>query len=176
MSGPQAVVIGVGNEYRRDDGIGPAVVDQLEKLCLPEVSVAQCDGEPTALLDLWSGVDLAIVVDAVLCEPSAPGRVWRTTVDTLRGRTRTASSHALGIPDAWPLGRALGRLPRDLVVIAVEAEQLDLGVGLSGPVAAAVPDIVSAVLGELARVGITSGSGRSPTRGDSFPREHHQQS
>lgn len=156
MSGPRAVVIGVGNEYRHDDGIGPIVAKRIEKLGLPGVSVELCDGEPTGLLDVWAGADLAVVVDAVLCDPSSPGRVWHTTVDALRGLTHAASSHALGIPDAVPLARLLDRVPAELVVLAVEAQRLDLGVGLSAPVAAAVPDVVAAVLTELARLGITS--------------------
>ncbi|WP_433560331.1 hydrogenase maturation protease [Nocardia sp. CA-151230] len=155
MNRPRAVVIGVGNDYRRDDGIGPEVVRYLEKLGLPGVSVEICDGEATGLLDLWADAELAVVVDAVLCEPSTPGRIWRTTVDTLRGLTHATSSHALGIPDALPLGRMLDRVPAELVVIAVEAQRLDLGFGLSGPVAAARPDVVAAVLAELARLGIT---------------------
>ncbi|QIS11339.1 hydrogenase maturation protease [Nocardia arthritidis] len=154
MTGPRAVVIGVGNEFRHDDGIGPRIATDLEKLGLPEVLVTLCDGEPAGLLDLWAGAELAVVVDAVLCEPCTPGRIWRTTVDALRGVTRAASSHAMGIPDALPLGRALGRVPDELVVIAVEAECLELGVGLSDPVAAAVPDVLAAVLAELARIGI----------------------
>ncbi|WP_433527492.1 hydrogenase maturation protease [Nocardia pseudovaccinii] len=154
---PQAVVIGVGNEYRSDDGIGPWVARDIEKLRLPGVLVTICDGEPTGLLDAWAGADLAVVVDAVLCEPCTPGRVWRTTVDALRGVTTATSSHALGIPDALPLGQVLGRVPRELVVIAVEAACLDLGVGLSEPVAAARPHVVQAVLAELSRVRIPTG-------------------
>ncbi|MEU7141651.1 hydrogenase maturation protease [Nocardia sp. NPDC046473] len=151
MTDPRAVVIGVGNKYRSDDGIGPLVAYQIEQLGLPGVLVTLCDGEPVALLDVWAGIDLAIVVDAVLCEPSTPGRIWRTDIDTLRGLTTAASSHALGVPDAVPLGRALDRMPGALVVIAVEAACLDLGLGLSEPVSAAVPRIVQAVLAELAR-------------------------
>ncbi|WP_228000303.1 hydrogenase maturation protease [Nocardia australiensis] len=157
MTGSQAVVIGVGNEFRRDDGIGPAVARDIEALDLSGVLVTVRDGEPTGLLDAWDGAELAVVVDAVECEPSTPGRVWRTTVDALRELTTATSSHALGIPDAVPLGRALGRLPRELVVIAVEAATLDLGVGLSGPVTAARPRVVQATLTELARAGIATG-------------------
>ncbi len=166
MSRVRAVVIGVGNDFRSDDGIGPAVATAIEKLGLPGVSVTLCDGEPAGLLDVWADVELAIVVDAVLCEPCTPGRIWRTTVDALRGVTRAASSHALGIPDALPLGRALGRVPDELVVIAVEAACLDLGVGMSEPVAAAVPRVVDAVLTELARLGITGqvGAARPPAQ------------
>ncbi|RMI33546.1 hydrogenase maturation protease [Nocardia stercoris] len=152
MSTARAVVIGVGNDYRRDDGVGPAVARRLEALGLPGVLVTVCDGEPTGLLELWDGAELAIVVDAVRCEPATPGRVWRTSVDALRGHTTATSSHALGIPDALPLGRLLGRVPRELVVIAVEAASLDLGAGLSEPVAAAVPEVISAIRAELRRV------------------------
>jgi hydrogenase maturation protease len=157
VTGPRAVVIGVGNEYRCDDGVGPAVASRIDRLRLPGVLVTVCDGEPTGLLDVWAGAELAIVIDAVLCEPSTPGRVWRTTVDALRGVTTATSSHALGIPDAVPLGRALGRVPRELVVLAVEAACLDLGVGLSQPVAAAIPEVIQAVRAELTRLGIATG-------------------
>ncbi|MGY4103106.1 hydrogenase maturation protease [Nocardia sp. R16R-3T] len=175
MSGVRAVVIGVGNEFRSDDGIGPAVAAAIDEMGLREVSVTVCDGEPAGLLDVWADVDLAIVVDAVLCEPCTPGRIWRTTVDALRGVTRTASSHALGIPDALPLGRALGRVPGELVVIAVEAASLDLGVGMSESVATAVSPVVDAVLMELARVGITTrriGTARQPAQAGNPARDH----
>jgi len=43
---PAVVVIGVGNPYRRDDGIGRAVVTRLHRRHLPGVTLAECDGEP----------------------------------------------------------------------------------------------------------------------------------
>ncbi|MFD2417081.1 hydrogenase maturation protease [Amycolatopsis pigmentata] len=145
------VVIGVGNEYRRDDGIGPAVATEIAGRDLPGVRAVVADGEPSALLEAWSGADLAVVVDAVMCEPATPGRIWPSIVDgradALRGGGGgAASSHALGIPEALLLGQALGRVPRRLVVLAVEAADLDLGTGLSEPVTAVFPEVVAAVL------------------------------
>lgn len=152
----KAVVIGVGNEYRRDDGIGPAVATEIGGRDLPGVRAVVADGEPSALLEAWSGAELAIVIDAVMCEPSTPGRIWPSAVSTVDGRLegrqgggRAASSHALGIPDALLLGQALGRVPRRLVVLAVEAADLDLGTGLSEPVAEAFPEVVAATLDYL---------------------------
>lgn len=156
MTSPHAVVIGVGNDYRRDDGIGPAAARELEKYALPGVLIAVCDGDPAGLLQAWDGADLAVVIDAIRCEPGTPGRIRRTTVDALCATTTATSSHALGVPDAFRLGRVLGRLPRELVVIAVEAARLDLGAGLSEPVAAALPLVVDAVRAELAHVGVTT--------------------
>ena len=143
------VIIGVGNEFRRDDGIGPALVEYLRPLDLPRVRLVIADGEPTQLLDAWSGADLAVVVDAVLLEPSVPGRIHRTSVEQIPRGGRVASSHGLGIPEALLLGQALDRIPRRMAVFAVEAAELGHGNGLSAAVAAALPDLAEAVLAEL---------------------------
>ena len=155
-----AVVIGVGNEYRRDDGIGPALVTALEDRWLPTVKLLVSDGEPARLLDDWAGVPLAIVVDAVLCDPSTPGEFYRTEVPLhvrphsdaeLDAHPHSAGSHSLGIPDALRLAQALDRLPQRLIVYAVEAADVSFGTEFSAPVAAALPRLVDAVLTELGR-------------------------
>jgi len=140
------IVIGVGNPYRRDDAVGLLVADAVARRGGHAV---QSDGEPVGLVLAWEGTDLAIVVDAVVCEPSTPGRVHRTTVEDLPPTRGGASSHGLGIPDAVALATVLDRMPRRLVVYAVEAADVGLGVGLSDEVAQAVPALVDQVLGEL---------------------------
>lgn len=149
MTASGAVVIGVGNPYRRDDGVGPAAIAQLEQHDLGDVRLTIADGEPSQLLDAWTGVELAIVIDAVLCEPSTPGLVHRTTIGELVPGGGSASTHGLGIPDAIRLGEALDRVPRQLVVLAVEAADLGFGSGLSPAVTDALPRLVRQVLAEL---------------------------
>ena len=150
MSAP--VVIGIGNEYRRDDGVGPALVAALEAHRPTGVKLIVSDGEPARLIEDWAGAPLAVVVDAVLCEPSVPGAIHRTELpDESAGlRTRPAGSHSLGIPDALRLAQVRDRLPKRLVVYAVEAGDVAFGTDLSAPVAAALPRLVDAVLSELA--------------------------
>ena len=96
MSGnPRAVVIGVGNEFRRDDGAAIEVIRRLGGAVPSGATPAGAvpgetahatvvhagaatagavpahtrllvsDGEPAALIDAWQGADLVIVVDAV---------------------------------------------------------------------------------------------------------------
>lgn len=158
MTGPpaRAVVIGVGNEFRGDDGLGPAVIALLRRLALPDVRLAVSHGEPTELLDLWSGTDVTIVIDAVCCEPATPGRIWTTTAAAMATFTTATSSHALGIPEAVKLGRVLDRVPEELVVIAVESERFDVGTHLSVSVTDALPRVVTTVLAELARHGFST--------------------
>ena len=149
MTAVSAVVIAVGNEFREDDGVGPAVIAELELLQPPGVRLVITDGEPTQLFDAWAGMPLAIVIDAVLCEPSTPGRVHRTTLSGPLRASAIASTHGLGIPEAVRLAEALDLAPHRLVVFAVEAERIGFGTGLSGPVARAVPEVVRAVMAEI---------------------------
>jgi hydrogenase maturation protease len=142
------VVIGVGNEFRRDDGAGPAVVGRLRDLAPPGVDLVVTDGEPTRLMEAWTGAALAIVVDAVRAEPAQPGRVHRFVVDRPGASVRTASSHGLGLDDAISLSVALDRMPGRLIVHAIEASDLAQGLGLTPAVAAAVGPVASAILAD----------------------------
>jgi hydrogenase maturation protease len=142
---PDTVVIGVGNPFRGDDGVGHRVVDGLVDRLGP-VRLCWSDGEPSRLIETWAGADLAVVVDAVVTG-AAPGAVLTVEagVDELPTRSAT-SSHASGIGEAWALGRALGSLPRRLVIVGVEAAEVADSTELSDAVAAALPAATSAVL------------------------------
>jgi hydrogenase maturation protease len=156
VSGTRVVVIGIGNPYRRDDGIGPAVIAGIERCRLPGVTLASSDGEPSQLIEAWSGALLAVLVDAVLCDRPEPGRIHRSVlhpggagVAAVSRRAPAGSTHGLGIPDAVRLAEALGRVPGRLVVFAVEAASIGFGLGLSPAVAACLPALTGAVLDEL---------------------------
>lgn len=144
------VVIGVGNPYRRDDGIGPAVVEKLRRRHLPGVTLAECDGEPTLLLDLWEGADLAIVVDAVRTTAPCPGTIHRRSLRHPSGsRMRSAGSHSVDLGDAVALAAALDRLPHTLVLYAVEVDDTSVGVGFTPAVQEALEDLVDELVEEL---------------------------
>jgi hydrogenase maturation protease len=147
MSGGRTVVIGVGNRYRRDDGFGPAVVSLLSDQRLPGVTLAGCDGEPTRLIELWTGASLAIVVDAVRTRPARPGRVHRLSAyhPAVRHPGTAASSHGAGLGEAVELARVLDRLPVQLLLYAVETEQVGFGVGLSPKVADAAAQVAAEI-------------------------------
>ncbi len=142
------IVIGVGNPYRRDDGLGPYVVDRLREFGLPDSVLAVSRGETTELMDLWDGADLAVVIDAVRSEPCHPGRIHRLTVFDPPG-VRSRAAHGLDLGEAVELARVLGRLPTRLVLFAVEAEDTGYGFGLSTPVAEAAERMAEEIFAEI---------------------------
>ena len=108
------------------------------------------DGEPTRLMEAWTGAALAVVVDAVRAEPAQPGRVHRFVVDRPgAGPARAASSHGLGLDDAIGLAVALDRMPGRLIVHAIEAADLTQGTGLTPAVTEAVDVVAAAVLDDI---------------------------
>lgn len=146
------VLIGVGNEYRHDDGVAVTVMADLAAEDVPVDRITLCDGEPTRLMELWEDADLAVVVDAVRSHPGEPGRIHQVTVDAdhlladpLADSSAAAGTHGLGLGHAVALAAALARLPRELLIVAVEGADFSIGEGLSPAVADAVPLAVALV-------------------------------
>lgn len=136
------VVIGVGNPYRRDDGVGAAVVELLRHSGLPHWVQLECSlGDTAELMDLWRNTDVAIVVDAAIPAHPRPGAVHHTV-----------SSHHLPMGEAIELSRALGRMPKHLELYAIEVADTGHGEGLSPRVLAAARRTAQAIALEVKRL------------------------
>jgi hydrogenase maturation protease len=157
--GQRTVVIGVGNEFRRDDGAGPAVIARLRArqpgdASLGAVTLALSDGDPGRLIDLWDGARLTVVIDAVRDTALPPGHWRQLTAAALAGLAdAAASSHGIALGDTVELARALGRLPARLTVLAVAGRDFGFGTGLTAEVATAVGELAEQVR-EIVRCGI----------------------
>ncbi len=147
------VVIGVGNALRGDDGVGLAVASALRGRVPGGVAVVPCEQEPSRLLDAWQGARAAIVVDAA-ASGSEPGHVHRfdASETAVPAGVFRSSTHAFGVGDAIELARALGRLPRHVVVYGVEGGDFAAGEGLTTQVQASVEKVAGSVLEDLERL------------------------
>jgi hydrogenase maturation protease len=125
-------VIGVGNEWRSDDGAGLEVARRVGGRLL--------GGEPIGLVEALDGADEVAIVDAVF-SGAPPGTVHEFEAGTdplpvaLFG---PSSTHALGLAEAIEIARSLGRLPARVRVLGIEGARFDYGRGLSPEVEEAV--------------------------------------
>jgi hydrogenase maturation protease len=142
-----SAVVCLGNRLRADDAVGLLVGDRLREAGVP---VVECSDEPSRLLGGWGGLDLLVIVDAARsgCDPGSVRRV-ELAEGGLPPELGLASSHAFGIERTVELARALGRLPRRVVVYAIEAGELATGGAVTPAVAAAVEPVARAVEREL---------------------------
>lgn len=157
-------MVAVGNRFAGDDAAGPLVLDAVRDDLPAGVVARELDGEPARLLDAWDGLDAVVVVDAASSgEPV--GTVHRLAVEP-RGPSgigpgppgRRRSSHGAGVAEALGLGRLLGRLPGEVVVVGVEGARFSAGTTLSRAVAAALPGAAAVVRDEVGR--LTGAPGR----------------
>ena len=153
---PPCLVIGLGSPDRGDDAIGPMVARRVADLALTGITVLEHE-DPTGLIEIWSGAELVVVVDAVR-SGAAPGTVLvleagdesELLADQAWARTGRGGTHAFGLAAAVELARALHRLPARLVLVGVEAAAFAHGSALSVPVAEAVDSVVAAVVDVVA--------------------------
>ena len=158
--GQPVLVLCLGNDILRDDGVAWAVADQLEA-SLPEsripnpesraVSVKRSALSGFYLLDELTGWERVLVVDAVRTGEHPPGTVLSFPFEAL-GTEEGPSPHAVGLPTVIRLGRQSGvPLPSWIHIVAIEAEDMESFVeGLTPSVEAAVPRAVAVIRSVLA--------------------------
>jgi hydrogenase maturation protease len=146
------LVIGVGRRDRGDDAVGPEVAGRAIELVPAGVTVVERQ-EPVDLIDIWAGAYLVVITDAVR-SGQRPGtvHVLHACRRPLPVRTGPGGPHGLGLAEVIELGRALRRLPSELVVVGVEAQRFGLGEPMSPQVKAAV-ELAAKTVAEVVRAG-----------------------
>ncbi len=145
-----ALIIGVGNEYRRDDGVGVEVARHIDKLGLPQVQVLAHSGEGASLLEHFREADLVIIIDATQSE-SSPGTVHFFDAGNSPIPTDffNYSTHAFSVAEAVELARALNKLPTRLLVYGIEGKDFSAGIGLTEAVQVSVDTVVERITRDL---------------------------
>jgi hydrogenase maturation protease len=143
----RVLVAGIGNMFLGDDGFGPEVVRRLaQRGGVPDdVRVTDYGIRGMHLAyDLLEGWDALVLVDTMATD-SGPGEVVVLQVGAADLGDSTFDAHGMD-PAAMlaSLDRLGGTLPPTYVVGCRPAD-LDEGIGLSAPVAAAVPAAVEAI-------------------------------
>ncbi len=143
---PRAIVAGIGNLYRGDDGVGPVVAARLAPFLPSSVRILSGLDDPLALIEEWDGVDLVVVVDAVVSGAAAGTVHVIEATEPQPAMLQRLSTHVFSVAQVIDLGVVLRRMPRRLVVIGVEAAEMRKGrLELSPAVAAAVDEVIARV-------------------------------
>jgi hydrogenase maturation protease len=143
------MVIGVGNEFRRDDAIGLIAVRRLRE---SGVAAEENEGNPASLMDRWPAAGGVILIDAVSSGAEAGTlHFLDVSAEPLNRERFKGSTHALGLADAVELSRAFGTLPPQVYVFGVEVRDVRTGVGLSPEVERALPVLINEVVACMKR-------------------------
>jgi hydrogenase maturation protease len=165
-------VIGCGNPDAGDDAAGIVAVararDVLE--AIPDVEVRP-EVSPLDVVHLLDDAEAIVVVDAIRTPGAGrpPGSIVRAVAgpDGFPAEIRSSlSSHGFGVVEAFGLARAVGAVPR-FVVVGVEAEETAAGRPMSEAVRAALPELAESIVHEAQ--GLASQAEGAPTDGSTDP-------
>jgi hydrogenase maturation protease len=142
-------LIGIGHEFRQDDSAGLLAIRRLEGQIPPNIQTVGT-ANVADLIDLWQGVDVVYLFDAIKSR-SAPGTLVRIAAHSqpLPSQWSSYSTHAVGLADMIELARALNQLPPQLVVYGIGGSTFGNGCELSVEVERAVQYLVQHVKEEL---------------------------
>ncbi|MBT9544064.1 MAG: hydrogenase maturation protease [Candidatus Sericytochromatia bacterium] len=137
------LVLGIGNGFRKDDGLGPAIIKLLQRSDLQGVELQTQSGEGSSLMAAWQGHEQVVLVDAV-CSGALPGTVFEleASEQVIPSRFFHYSTHAFSVAEAIEMAKALGELPQALTLFGIEGADFGSGTGLSPIVTAALPELL----------------------------------
>lgn len=149
------LILGVGNPYRSDDGVGVAVARRLRAQAPASITIREASGEGAALMQAWKGFARVLVIDAVH-SGADPGTIHRLDARAapIPSRFFHYSTHAFSVAEAVEMARALDELPPYLVLYGIEGATFEAGEGFSAEVEKAAEAVIPRVLAEISDEGI----------------------
>jgi len=115
-------IVGIGSPYGSDQ-TGWQLVEtlkreqELQSFTNGSLNFIKCEHPGLMLLDSLSGIDYAILIDAL--EGGQKGNIIQLDKQEILENLRL-STHSLGVKEVLLLGSRLGSLPQDLDLIGVE--------------------------------------------------------
>lgn len=145
----KVLVLGVGNILMADDGFGVRVIQEMEKMSLPE-GTHLLDGG-TAGFDLLHPIQDAeklIVVDSILAG-AEPGEIFKFTPSDIKLKRRDKLSlHEVEVLEVIEMAVQLGYAPES-VFVAVQPKEMDISLDLSEEVKSKIPRVIELVMAEI---------------------------
>jgi hydrogenase maturation protease len=145
------LVIGLGNSYRSDDGVGEVIAGRLMEMLPEHVDVHSSIKDGLSLIHLWHEYDCVYLIDAV-SSGRTPGKVYRfdaVTKPPPKNLFKNYSTHSIDILETIALAENLDSLPEKLIIYGVEGKDFSIGSGLSDEVLKSVCRVTDAIIKEL---------------------------
>ena len=140
-------VIGVGNILLMDEGVGPKVVEILQKNYKFEPEIEIIDGG-TLGLDLLPYIEKfkKILLIDIVDFHKEPGYIGILRGEEIPPYLKTKLSlHHVGVQDLLEIARLMGMMPEELVLVGIQPETIDMGLDLSDTIADKIIELISEV-------------------------------
>jgi hydrogenase maturation protease len=143
------IILGLGNEYISDDGIGIHAIREFKKhVSSDNYTTEELTSGGIELIDYLSGYEKAIIVDT---GSNKSGTIYRYKQTTDEEVMKVKSSHQIDLPQIIGLAKVLGiAIPDEIIVYGVEAKDITtFNCSCTQEVESAIPRLVNLIRSEL---------------------------
>jgi hydrogenase maturation protease len=143
----KVLIIGMGNEYRGNDGVGVVIARALREKLAGSVVIKVASGEGAALIEAWQGYERVILIDAI-SSGATQGTIFKLDVRKKKVPANFfhTSSHAFGLAEAIELSRVMNTLPHEFLVYGIEGGTFHAGRTLSRSVQQSAQNVVRQII------------------------------
>lgn len=144
------IIIGVGNIFRSDDGVGIVIAQKLKAKNIDGIEVVEESGEGISLMNSWENFDHVIIVDAVSSGEKA-GKIYYLDAvnESIPKSFFNYSTHAFSVAESIELSRVLGSLPPKLFIYGIEGKDFSAGQTLSPEIEEASLKVIDQIINSL---------------------------
>ncbi len=139
-SAPKIAILGIGNDLKADDGIGPYIIDQLQGLSPSHIEIINASTVPENFIShlIESNPQLILLIDAALMQ-TEPGNIKLIDKDTIGGIA--FSSHQL--PLTFFIEYLKNNITTTILILGIQPLTNEFTQPLSEPVQQAANEIVT---------------------------------
>ena len=142
----KTLVIGVGSILKGDDGIGPRVIDELEKVSLPDnITLERGDLSGMDLIKFFPEFERVIIVDAAdMKEPPGSIRVFTFSQIEKATFSDSFSTHGMALLETLTLSQELG-IKSEITIVGIQPESASFNLKLSDLIESKIPAIIKRI-------------------------------
>ena len=143
-----ALLLGLGNDIKRDDVVGLEVTEALGERFGDELDVETYPSGRLMLIQELSGYDRVFLVDAIKTDGGTPGDYYECSPSEVEPSDDSGglATHDVGLGTLQTLGEAMGQSMPEITIFAIEVENpFEYGEGMTDAVETAVPDLIEEI-------------------------------
>ncbi|MFW6259110.1 MAG: hydrogenase maturation protease [Halochromatium sp.] len=154
MPGTGTLILGLGNILLSDEAVGAAVLHALAPIAAADPDLRLYDGGTLSFTlagPIGDAARLIVVDAAAMGDPPGSVRLFEGAAMDRQLSQHAKSVHEVSLADLFDIARLTDSLPAQRALIGIEPQQVDWGVQLTPPVAAAGPEAISQIQALLRR-------------------------
>ncbi|KXB06523.1 hypothetical protein AKJ51_03580 [candidate division MSBL1 archaeon SCGC-AAA382A20] len=143
----RALILGIGNEIRRDDAVGLVAAREISKQIDNEnIEIKETSAGGLSLLTKIEGYDKVFIIDSIVTKDGEPGHWYYLSLNDLNSGGGRTVSHSIDLKTMKNIGEKMGEKVPEIRIFAIEVKDpFEFGEDLTEELEESLPEVISEI-------------------------------